>query len=71
MMEARQQVAGHKAGFLDTIKAVGASFFGVRGRRAHERDMARLDPARVVIAGLLAAAIFVLVLVALARLAAG
>ena len=71
MMQAGQRVAGHKAGFFDTIKAVGASFFGVRGRRAHERDMARLDPARVVIAGLLAAAIFVLVLVALARLAAG
>jgi hypothetical protein len=71
MMEAGQRVTGHKAGFFDTIKAVGASFFGVRGRRAHEHDMARLDPVRVVVAGVLAAAVFVLVLVALARLAAG
>ena len=69
--QAVQQAGRKKASFVDTIKAVGASFFGVRGRRAHERDMARLDPARVVVAGLLAAAVFVLVLVALARLAAG
>ena len=65
------QPSPRPARFTDTLKAVGASFFGVRGRRAHERDMARLDPARVVVAGLLAAAVFVLVLVALARLAAG
>ena len=71
MTDAGRSVAQRTASFFDTIRAVGASFFGVRGRRAHERDMARLDPARVVVAGLLAAAVFVLVLVALARLAAG
>lgn len=71
MMEAGQRVTGHKAGFLDTIKAVGASFFGVRGRRAHERDVARLDPLHVIIAGILLAAVFVLTLVVIVRTVAG
>lgn len=71
MMEAGRRVAGHKAGFLDTIKAVGASFFGVRGRRAHERDVSRLDPVHVIIAGILLAAVFVLTLVVIVRTVAG
>ena len=71
MMEAGQTVADGKAGFFDTIKAVGASFFGVRGRRAHERDMARLSPVHVVVAGLLLSAVFVLTLVVIVRTVAG
>lgn len=66
-MDAGQAVAQRKAGFLDTIKAVGWSFFGVRGRKAHERDLARLDPVHVIAAGLLLAAAFVLVLVMIVR----
>lgn len=66
-----RQASRRKTGFVDTVQAVGASFFGVRGRRSHERDLAGLDPVRVVIAGLLAAAAFVLVLVTIARVAAG
>ncbi|HMM51357.1 MAG TPA: DUF2970 domain-containing protein [Burkholderiaceae bacterium] len=66
-----RQAPRRKTGFVDTFQAVGASFFGVRGRRSHERDLAGLDPVRVVIAGLLAAAAFVLVLVMIARMAAG
>ena len=52
-----------KASFADTIKAVAASFFGVRGRSSHERDIARLNPLHVIIAGLLMAALFILTLV--------
>lgn len=66
-MDAGQAVAQRKAGFVDTIKAVGWSFFGVRGRKAHERDLARLDPVHVIAAGLLLAAAFVLVLVMIVR----
>lgn len=66
-MDAGQAVAQRKAGFLDTIKAVGWSFFGVRGRKAHERDLARLNPVYVIAAGLLLAAAFVLVLVMVVR----
>lgn len=71
MMEAEQTVARGKAGLLDTFKAVGASFFGVRGRGAHERDMARLDPVRVIVAGLVLAAVFVLTLVLIVRAVVG
>jgi len=74
-MEAGQQVAQQagkqKANFVDTIKAVGASFFGVRGRRAHERDLARLNPVHVIVAGLLLALVFVLTLVAIVRAVVG
>lgn len=58
-------------GLLDTVKAVGASFFGVRGRRAHERDAARLNPIAVIGAGILLALVFVLALVAVVRAVAG
>ena len=50
------------AGFLDTVKAVASSFFGVRGGRAHRQDMARLNPALVIIVGILLAAAFVVTL---------
>ncbi|MCD6733588.1 MAG: DUF2970 domain-containing protein [Burkholderiaceae bacterium] len=72
MMQAGpQQAPRRKAGFIDTFQAVGASFFGVRGRRSHERDLAGLDPVRVVVAGVLAAVAFVVALVMIARIAAG
>jgi hypothetical protein len=72
MMQAdRQPASRRKAGMAATFQAVGASFFGVRGRGSHERDLAGLHPVRVIVAGLLAAALFVLVLVTVARMAAG
>jgi hypothetical protein len=52
-----------RASFADTLKAVAASFFGVRGRSSHERDVARLNPLHVIIAGVLMAALFILTLV--------
>ena len=52
-----------KARLSDTVKAVGASFFGVRGGKAHERDMANLNPVHVIVVGLLLAAAFVLTLI--------
>ena len=66
-----RQAPRRKTGFVDTFQAVGASFFGVRGRRSHERDLAGLDPVRVVVAGVLAAVAFVVALVTIARIAAG
>jgi hypothetical protein len=57
-----------KATLLDTVKAVGASFFGVRGRSAHERDMSNLNPVVVIGVGLAMAAAFVATLVLIVRL---
>jgi hypothetical protein len=48
--------------------AVFASFLGIRKRSAGEQDMARIRLPHVIAAGLLAAAIFVAVLVTLVTL---
>ncbi len=61
----QQIAAGRKAGFLQVIAAVFWSFFGIRRNAAGERDMVTIKPVHVVIAGVLGAAIFVGVLLAL------
>jgi hypothetical protein len=55
------------ASFGRTMKAVVWSFFGVRRRSDHDREAARLNPVHVVVAGLLAAGIFVMVLILIVR----
>jgi hypothetical protein len=45
------------------FKAVAWSFFGVRKRSEHERDVAELKPQHVIVAGIVSAAVFVLLLV--------
>lgn len=59
------------ASFLQTAKAVLCAFLGIRKRDAHEADATRLRPLQVVIAGVIAAGIFVLSLALLARFIAG
>ncbi|MGH8798986.1 MAG: DUF2970 domain-containing protein [Casimicrobiaceae bacterium] len=54
-----------QAGFLQVVGAVFWSFFGVRRKAAGERDMVTIKLVHVVIAGLLGAALFVAVLIAL------
>lgn len=51
-----------KVSFLGTLKAVLWSFFGVRKRRDYERDAEKLNPVYVLLAMLLAAAVFIGVL---------
>ncbi|MEN9315036.1 MAG: hypothetical protein RIS35_1429 [Pseudomonadota bacterium] len=58
-------------GLLDTVKAVGASFFGVRGRKAHEHDAARLNPVAVIGVGIGLALVFVVVLILIVRTVVG
>jgi len=53
-----------KASFLQTMRAVAWSFFGVRKSADYERDVAQLNPVHVVIAGLIGVAIFIGVLIA-------
>jgi hypothetical protein len=60
-----------QASIADTVKAVAASFFGVRGRRAHERDMASLNPVAVIGVGIALAAAFVATLILVVRLVVG
>ncbi|WP_422018664.1 DUF2970 domain-containing protein [Roseateles sp.] len=62
-----KEAVRRKASLGQTISAVAWSFFGVRRSKDHESDMARLNPVHVIIAGVLGAALFVLVLVLLVR----
>ena len=55
------------ASFLRTMRAVMWSFFGVRKSSEHERDAEELNPVHVIIAGILGAALFVLVLILIVR----
>jgi hypothetical protein len=53
------------ATWVRTFKAVAWSFFGVRKHAEYEKDVAQLKPQQVIVAGIVAAALFVAVLVLL------
>ncbi len=63
-----RQAERRSAGFLPTMRAVLWSFFGVRRRSDYEKDAVHLNPVYVIIAGVGAAAVFVLVLVLIVRM---
>lgn len=56
-----------KSSFAATAKAVFWSFFGVRKRSDYEKDAVQLNPVHVIVAGIIGAALFVLVLVMIVR----
>jgi hypothetical protein len=56
---------------LRTFKAVAWSFFGVRKSSEYEKDVSQLNPVHVIVAGIVAAALFVLVLVLLVKWVVG
>lgn len=56
-----------KGSFSQTLRAVGWSFFGVRKSAEHEKDMAQLNPVHVIVAGVIAAAVFIVALVLIVR----
>lgn len=57
--------AARQAGFLQVVGAVFWSFLGIRRKAAGERDMVTIKLVHVVIAGVLGAAIFAAILIAL------
>ena len=60
-----KQAVRRKGSFLQTMRAVGWSFFGVRKSADLEADVAQLNPVHVVIAGVLGALLFIALLVTL------
>jgi hypothetical protein len=60
-----KQAAQRTGSFLQTMRAVAWSFFGIRKGSEYEKDVGQLNPVHVVIAGVLGAVLFVLGLVAL------
>lgn len=65
--EGLKEAARRKGSFTQSLRAVAWSFFGVRKSTDHAQDVARLNPVHVIVAGLLAALVFVLGLVLLVR----
>ncbi len=59
--------SGRKLNFFQTISAVLWSFVGLRRGSDYHQDMARLNPVHLVIAALLLAGCFVLVLILIVR----
>jgi hypothetical protein len=62
-----EPVTARKGSWLQTAKAVAWSFLGIRRRADYAKDIEKLNPIHVVIAGIVGAALFVLVLVLLVR----
>jgi hypothetical protein len=60
-----REAVQRKASFLQTMRAVAWSFFGVRKSADYEKDVNQLNPVHVIIAGLIGVAIFIGVLIAL------
>jgi len=52
-----------KGSFLQTLRAVGWSFFGVRKGAEHDRDMQQLNPVHVIVAGVIGALLFIALLI--------
>jgi hypothetical protein len=62
-----REAAARKGSLVQTFKAVGWSFFGVRKSKDHEQDLAKLNPVHVIVAGVLAALLFIGILVLLVK----
>ncbi len=60
-----KQAVRRKGSFLQTMRAVGWSFFGVRKSSDYEKDVSQLNPVHVVIAGVIGAVIFITLLLLL------
>lgn len=67
MADDLRDASQRKLSFLQTLKAVAWGFFGVRKGSGYREDIAKLNPVHVIVAGLLAAAVFVVVLVTIVR----
>ncbi len=65
------QVHQRKASLGQTLRAVAWSFFGIRRSADYERDVQRLNPVHVIIAGVVSAIAFVGLLVVLVRWVVG
>jgi Protein of unknown function (DUF2970) len=62
-----KQAVARRGSFLRTLQAVAWSFFGVRKGAEYEKDVAQLNPLHVIVAGIVAAALFVVGLVLLVK----
>ena len=66
-MSVLREASSRKGSMVRAFKAVAWSFFGVRKGAEYEKDVAQLNPLHVIVAGIVAAALFVGVLVVLVK----
>lgn len=59
---------GEKLSFLDVIKSVLASFFGVQSDKNRRRDFQQGSPAQFILVGLALTALFVVGMVVIVRI---
>lgn len=62
-----KKLASRKLNFFQTLKAVAWGMFGVRKGKGHTKDIATLNPIHLIIAGILAAILLVVGLIAAAK----
>ena len=67
-MDELKAATQRKMSFGATVKAVLWSFFGVRKGSAYEEDTQKLNPVHVIIAGIIAAVLFVLALLTIVKM---
>ncbi|CAM8643313.1 Protein of unknown function DUF2970 [Oxalobacteraceae bacterium] len=67
-MDDLKQATQRKMSFGATVKAVLWSFFGVRKKSGFEEDAQNLNPLHVIIAGVIAAILFVFALLTLVKM---
>ncbi|MDH3210183.1 MAG: DUF2970 domain-containing protein [Burkholderiaceae bacterium] len=60
-----KDAVARKGSLLQTMRAVAWSFFGVRRSADYDKDVHQLNPVHVVIAGVVGAVLFVLLLLML------
>ncbi len=65
MSDSLKEAAQRQGSFWQTVKAVAWSFFGVRKSSDYAQDVSRINPVHVIVAGVLAAVLFVLGLILL------
>ena len=70
-MTAGEERQDRKSSPLRAVSAVLGAFIGIRKSADRDKDLASLKPIHVIVAGVIGAALFVLVIVTLVRLIAG
>lgn len=70
-MDDLKKASQRKASFGATAKAVFWSFFGVRKKSDYEKDAEQLNPVHVIIAGVIAAGIFIATLLLIVKSVVG
>lgn len=66
-----KQAVARKGSLRQTFTAVAWSFFGVRRASEYDKDVSQLNPLHVIAAGVVAAALFVALLVVLVKWVVG